>query len=111
MEAHRHLPYASICSFLLRCFVDCSEVCDEAYYCFFLNRNFNPDHVASIAHTLTSTIPPRNPVSRMTFSLRSVSIPEESFGHETQSIPFVGASARSIRGKSFSRTLRSVVNI
>src|SRR6266513_296063 len=39
--------------------------------------NFNPDHVSSIAHTLTSTNPSGSAAARTTSSVTSVAMPED----------------------------------
>ena len=50
-------------------------------------KSFSPDHVASIAHTFTSTMPSGNATSRTVSSVTSVATPDAFFGHATQIIP------------------------
>src|SRR5579863_2620621 len=49
--------------------------------------NFRPDQVSSIAHTLISTRPSGSAASRTTTSLKSLSTPDDFFGHDTQIMP------------------------
>src|SRR6476619_6879768 len=49
--------------------------------------NLSPDQTSSTAQTLTSTIPFAIPISRTTFSVKSVATPDAFFGHEIQSMP------------------------
>src|SRR5882724_385228 len=49
--------------------------------------NFNPDQISSTAQTLISTRPSGSAMLRTTTSLRSVEIPEDFFGHDTQIMP------------------------
>jgi hypothetical protein len=49
--------------------------------------SFNPDHVASTAHTLISTSPSGSATSRTVSSVTSVVTPEAFLGHETQIVP------------------------
>ncbi len=56
--------------------------------------NFNPDHVSSIAHTLTSTNPSGSAAARTTSSVTSVATPEDFFGQDTQTIPVSATFSR-----------------
>src|SRR5207253_9035641 len=49
--------------------------------------NLSPDQTSSTAQTFISTIPLASPMSRTTFSFRSVATREDFFGHEIQSMP------------------------
>src|SRR5438270_4381171 len=70
--------------------------------------NFNPDQVSSTAQTFTSTNPSGNAISRITSSVRSVEIPEDFFGHETQTVPFSDILSRKI-DNFFCNSLRRLV--
>src|ERR1700736_3696054 len=58
--------------------------------------NFNPDQVSSTAQTFMSTNPSGNATSRITSSVTSVEIPEDFFGHETQTVPLSDILSRKI---------------
>src|SRR5260370_40448006 len=58
--------------------------------------NFNPDQVSSTAQTFMSTNPSGNAISRITSSVTSVEIPEDFFGHETQTVPLSDILSRKI---------------
>src|SRR5438309_349054 len=64
--------------------------CQGGYFfgrSFSRKTNLSPDQTSSTAHTFTSTIPFARPMSRTTFSFRSVATPEAFFGQEIQSMP------------------------
>src|SRR5947207_9238923 len=70
--------------------------------------NFNPDQVSSTAQTFMSTNPRGNAISRITSSVRSVEMPEDFFGHETQIVPVLAIFARKI-GNRFSNSDRCML--
>src|SRR5438132_11012804 len=70
--------------------------------------NFNPDQVSSTAQTFTSTNPSGNAISRITSSVTSVEMPEDFFGHETQTVPVLAIFARKI-GNRFSNSDRCML--
>src|SRR2546430_3087948 len=70
--------------------------------------NFNPDHGSSTAQTLMSTNPSGKAISRITSSVTSVEIPEDFFGHETQTVPVLAIFARKI-GNRFSNSDRCML--
>src|SRR6266446_4460604 len=75
------------------------EAAGEGYLDFLFSRriiNFNPDHVSSTAQTFMSTNPSGNAISRITSSVTSVEIPEDFFGHETQTAPLSESLLRKI---------------
>jgi hypothetical protein len=61
--------------------------------------NFNPDQTSVMAQTFTSTRPTASPLSRIIFSVRSVTTPELFFGQEIHNIP-AGARDFAARGRS-----------
>src|SRR5437588_11234802 len=70
--------------------------------------NFSPDQTSSTAQTFTSTNPFLNPISRTTFSFKSVFTLEAPLGQEIQSVPASSRFFLSL-GKAESRTDLSVV--
>src|ERR1700724_1053684 len=58
--------------------------------------NFNPDQVSSTAQTFMSTNPSGKAIARITSSVTSVEIPEDFFGHETQTVPLSDILSRKI---------------
>jgi len=69
-----------------------------------------PLHVSSIAQTLLSTTPWASPISRTTFSFKSVATFDAFLGHAIQSPPR-SASAFSSRAKDFARSAASLVKL
>jgi hypothetical protein len=63
----------------------------------------SPDHVASIAHTFTSTAPAARPSSRTTSSVTSVATPDARFGHAIHSAPAGSSAAISFGSRCCSR--------
>src|ERR1700758_1534646 len=71
--------------------------------------NFNPDQTSVTAQTLTSTNPDASPISRTTFSLKSVATPELFFGQLAHIMP-AGASSRLSGLNSLARSALDLVN-
>lgn len=74
----------------------------------FLQLNRNPDQIASMAHTLKSTIPATSPISCTTCSDKSVCISDVFFGHAIHKPPF--SAKGTITLMFLSKLLRDFVN-